>query len=63
VRAILKELKKAGPEALDAAGRRQLCEDVELKVVAHQDKSLTMTWLVDFNLGEFGWEIAGTSTR
>jgi hypothetical protein len=45
-RAILEGLKKAGPEALDAldaADRRQLYEDVELKVVAHQDKSLTMT--------------------
>jgi hypothetical protein len=65
-RAILKGLKESGPDALDAldaAGRRQLYEDVELTVVARGDGSLTMTWLVDLNLGEFGWENAGTSTR
>ena len=65
-RAVLEGLRRTGPDALDAldaAGRRQLYRDLELKVVAHQDRSLTMTWLVDLNLGEFGWETAGTSRR
>ena len=65
-REILEALKSAGPDALDsldAAGRRQLYEDIELKVMAHQDGSLTMTWMVDLKLGEFGWEDVRTSTR
>jgi hypothetical protein len=65
-RMVLRALREAAPEALDeldAAGRREFYRDVELKVMAHQDGSLTMSWLVDLNLGEFGWEDVRTSTR
>lgn len=63
VRAILEGLKKAGPGFTGLRRPKAALRGVELKVVAHQDKSLTMTWLVDLNLGEFGWEIEGTSRR
>jgi ParB-like chromosome segregation protein Spo0J len=65
-RTVLRALREAAPEVLDeldAAGRREFYRDVELKVMAHQDGSLTMSWLVDLNLGEFGWEDVRTSTR
>ena len=43
------------PEAqnsLDASCRRRLYYGVELKVVAHGDESLTITWLVDLEIQE-----------
>jgi site-specific DNA recombinase len=65
-RMVLRALKEATPGALDdldAAGRREFYRDVELKVMAQKDGSLTMSWLVGLELGELRCQDEVTSTR
>jgi site-specific DNA recombinase len=62
-RLLLRTLETLAPEALDtldAPERRRAYKSLGLRVVAHQDKSLIITWFMDLQIGRIGCPDEGT---
>jgi site-specific DNA recombinase len=62
-RLLLRRLETLAPEAvagLDAPERRRAYKSLGLRVVAHRDKSLIITWFMDLQIGRIGCPDEGT---